>query len=112
MSGGLKAMAQPAASAGASPNPHARVSSRVSRATSAASSRRKKENGQAHGVEREDLAVAAAHAVVRREVAGMEDAIPAFGIVALQGHVVVADQAVGHHQVVRLVALGANLGLR
>ena len=62
-------------------------------------------------MEREDLAVPAADAVMRREVARMEDAIPPFGVVALQRQVVVAEKAVGHHQVVRLVALGSHLRL-
>ena len=69
------------------------------------------EHGQADRVQREDLAVTATHTVVRREIAGMERAVTPVGVVALQGHVVVAQQAVGDHEVVRLIPLGADLRL-
>jgi hypothetical protein len=67
---------------------------------------------EADGVEREDVSVPAAHAVVGLERPGEEVAVPARRVIVLERHVVVAQDAVGHHQVVRLVALGPDLELR
>ena len=66
---------------------------------------------EAEGVQRIDRPVASAHAIVRRERRRMEVAIASLGVVPLEREVVVAQEAVRDHQVVRLVSFRSDLHL-
>ena len=63
-------------------------------------------------MERVDLAAASAHAIVRLERAVEEGAVPTRRVIVGERYVVIPQDAVGDHQVVRLVPLRAHLDLR
>jgi hypothetical protein len=64
---------------------------------------------EAERVHRVDLAALAAHAVMRLQGPRVERAVSALGVVPREGHVVVAPEAVSHHEVMGLVAFGPHL---